>query len=180
MFVTWGLGVGPDRSGTAGAWAGTNYISATGAVSVIGTLNATWYITGVQFEVGSVATPFERRPFGTELALCQRYYYRTTINSSQRFSLCRATSTTAAEAVIQFPQTMRTSPTALEQTGTAANYNVIFGTTSTTCSSVPTFTIANENTATTAFTVSSGLTAGNAGSCRSAATGAYLGWSAEL
>jgi hypothetical protein len=72
--IDFGLGVGPDRSGTAGAWAGANYQSATGATSVIGTLNATWYITGVQLEVGSVATPFERRPFGTELALCQRYY----------------------------------------------------------------------------------------------------------
>jgi hypothetical protein len=72
--VFWGLGVGPDRSGTAGAWAGSTLYSATGAVSVIGTLNATWYITGVQLEVGSVATPFERRPFGAELMLCQRYF----------------------------------------------------------------------------------------------------------
>ena len=74
VTLTFGLGAGPDRSGTAGAWAGANYTSATGAVSVIGTLNATFYITGVQLEVGSVATPFERRPYGTEWALCQRYY----------------------------------------------------------------------------------------------------------
>jgi hypothetical protein len=180
VVVNFSLMAGTNFTGTAGAWTGAGLQGATGQTQLFTTLNATWQITGVQLEVGSVATPFERRPYGTELALCQRYYYRTTIDSSQRFSLCRAVSTTAAESVIQFPQTMRTSPTALEQTGTAANYNVIFGTTSTTCSSVPTFTIANENTATTAFTVSSGLTAGNAGSCRSAATGAYLGWSAEL
>jgi hypothetical protein len=74
LRVFFGLGAGPDRSGTAGAWAGAQYVSATGATSVIGTLNATWYLTGVQLEVGSVATPFERRPYGTELALCQRYY----------------------------------------------------------------------------------------------------------
>lgn len=72
--VEFGLGAGPDVSGTAGAWAGANYVSATGAVSVIGTLNATWYVTGVQIETGSVATPFERRPYGTELMLCQRYF----------------------------------------------------------------------------------------------------------
>jgi hypothetical protein len=77
ITVNFSLGSGPDRSGTAGAWAGTNYNSATGAVSVIGTLNATWYVTGVQLEVGSVATPFERRPYGTELALCQRYYQKS-------------------------------------------------------------------------------------------------------
>jgi len=74
LIVFFGLGVGPDRSGTAGVWAGTNYFSATGAVSVIGTLNATWYITGVQLEKGSTATSFDYRPYGTELALCQRYY----------------------------------------------------------------------------------------------------------
>ncbi len=71
------LGAGTDRSGTAGAWNSNNNVSTTGAVSVIGTLNATWYVTGVQLESGSVATPFERRPFGTELALCQRYYEKS-------------------------------------------------------------------------------------------------------
>jgi hypothetical protein len=72
--VFFGLGVGSTNSGTAGAWAGSNFFSATGAVSVIGTLNATWYITGVQLEAGSTATDFERRPIGTELELCQRYF----------------------------------------------------------------------------------------------------------
>jgi hypothetical protein len=69
-----GLGVGSTFSGTAGAWAASGLMSATGAVSVVGTNGATFFITGVQLEAGSVATPFERRPFGTELQLCQRYY----------------------------------------------------------------------------------------------------------
>ena len=77
MLVTFGLGAGPDRSGTAGAWAASNLIAPTGATSLIGTLNATWYVTGVQLETGSVATPFERRPYGTELMLCQRYYEKS-------------------------------------------------------------------------------------------------------
>jgi hypothetical protein len=77
LIVSWGLGVGSTFSGTAGAWAAGNYVSATGATSVIGTLNATFYITGVQLETGSVATPFERRPYGTELMLCQRYYEKS-------------------------------------------------------------------------------------------------------
>ena len=74
MFVQFGLGVGSTYSGTAGSWSANGYITATGAVSVIGTLNATWQITGVQLEKGSTATSFDYRPFGTELALCQRYY----------------------------------------------------------------------------------------------------------
>jgi len=75
------LGSGSTYSGTAGAWAGADYRSATGSVSVIGTLNATFYITGVQLEVGSTATSFDYRPYGTELALCQRYYEKSYLAS---------------------------------------------------------------------------------------------------
>jgi len=67
------LGAGSTVSGTAGAWAGSNFVSATGATSVVGTNGATFYITGVQLEAGSVASPFERRDYGRELAMCQRY-----------------------------------------------------------------------------------------------------------
>ena len=75
--IYFSLGMGSTFSGTAGAWTGTsNIFSATGATSVVGTNGATFYLTGVQLEVGSVATPFERRPYGTELALCQRYYQK--------------------------------------------------------------------------------------------------------
>jgi hypothetical protein len=72
------LGAGATFSGTAGSWTSTSTIvSATGATSVVGTSSATFYITGVQLEVGSNATSFEYRPYGTELALCQRYYEKS-------------------------------------------------------------------------------------------------------
>jgi len=67
------LGMGSTYNGTAGSWASANYASATGATSVVSTNGATFYITGVQFEVGTVATSFDFRSYGTELALCQRY-----------------------------------------------------------------------------------------------------------
>jgi hypothetical protein len=73
IYLNFGLGVGSSLSNTAGAWT-TSGISATGATSVVGTNGATWFITGCQLEVGSTATSFDYRPYGTELALCQRYY----------------------------------------------------------------------------------------------------------
>jgi hypothetical protein len=77
-----GLGVGSTFSGTAGAWAAADYRSATGAASVVGTNGATFYITGVQLEVGSVATPFEREIYSNTLAKCQRYYETFNVNAS--------------------------------------------------------------------------------------------------
>jgi hypothetical protein len=74
VTVAFGLGAGTTRSGTAGSWSGSWFQSATGAVSVVGTNGATFYITGVQLEKGSTATSFDYRPYGTELELCQRYY----------------------------------------------------------------------------------------------------------
>jgi hypothetical protein len=77
MEVNFGIGAGSTYSGTAGAWAAGAKFTATGATSVVGTNGATFYITGVQLEKGSVATSFDYRPYGTELALCQRYYWKT-------------------------------------------------------------------------------------------------------
>jgi hypothetical protein len=75
--VTFSIGTGSTYSGTAGAWSGTEFYSATGATSVLGTNGATWYVTGVQLEVGTVATSFDFRSIGTELALCQRYFEKS-------------------------------------------------------------------------------------------------------
>jgi hypothetical protein len=80
--IVWGLGVGSTLTGTAGAWASSNFNSATGAVSVVGTNGATFYITGAQFEAGSVAAAFERRDYGRELIMCQRYYQTGSASTS--------------------------------------------------------------------------------------------------
>jgi hypothetical protein len=80
--VWFGFGVGATVSGTAGSWSANGYFSATGATSVVGTSGATFYITGVQLEVGSSATGFEYVDYTTQLSMCQRYYEVVTVGSA--------------------------------------------------------------------------------------------------
>jgi hypothetical protein len=181
--VQFGLGVGSTYSGTASAWAGANYVSATGATSVVGTNGATLYITGVQLEQNTSATPFERRLYNQELANCQRYYYRITGDgqTNQRIAIGFCNSTTQFLAYSQFPVKMRTYPSALEQSGTASDYVVATtGSTFTACNSVPTFNSSTTDFVITIFPVASGLTGGQGGNGRFATTSSYLAWSAEL
>jgi hypothetical protein len=109
--ILFGLGVGATFSGTAGAWAGANYNSATGAVSVVGTNGATFYITGVQLEKGSVATPFEFRSIGTELGLAQRYWQKLGGDSYVPIGAGRQLSSERSMFYVKGNDTMRANPT---------------------------------------------------------------------
>jgi len=185
LNVQWALGAGPTITGTAGSWGSTAYATATGATSVVGTNGATFYLTGCQLEVGTQATSFDYRPYGTELALCQRYYYKVkgSGTGASTFGLAYIGSTTQAQGFVQFPVTMRDRPTALEQSGTAADYIIAHGGTASTCSAVPTYnTTTTKESALAIFTVASGLTVGQAGRISGATDNAntYLAWSAEL
>jgi len=121
--VYFGLGVGTTYSGTAGAWAGTRFQSATSATSIVGTNGATFYLTGVQLERGSNATSFEFRDYGRELAMCQRYYVDLANNGGAVQNVYRAIgfgstyTTTQGTYVVQVPVPMRVLP-ALTQAGT--------------------------------------------------------------
>jgi len=111
--IWFNLGCGSTYSGTAGAWASANKVAPTGAVSVVGTSGATFYLTGVQFEIGSSATGFEYRIYGTELANCQRYYWKkagqypsanTTVGAGMLYSA------NDARACLANPVPMRIAP----------------------------------------------------------------------
>lgn len=74
IWISLNIGAGSTLLGTANTWAGSFYRAPTGATSIIGTNAATFYITGIQLEKSSIATSFDYRSYGTELALCLRYY----------------------------------------------------------------------------------------------------------
>jgi hypothetical protein len=119
VSVIFSIGTGATFSGTAGAWAAANYASATGAVSVVGTNGATFYITGVQLEKSTVASTFDFRLYGVELALCQRYYIQ--------FGISRGAggggNTTTVSLNIPVPVTMRATPTVTGTTTNATRYD---------------------------------------------------------
>jgi hypothetical protein len=112
LRVNFGLGVGSTYNGTAGSWAGATYFSATGATSVVGTNGATFYITGVQLEVGTQATTFTTAggSYGAEFALCQRYYQNIAYSQDEMIGVALAFATTQVETVINFAVEMRAAP----------------------------------------------------------------------
>jgi hypothetical protein len=129
----WNLGSGSTFLGTAGVWGSSVLFGATGSVQLFSTLNATFYITGVQLEAGTTASPFEYRQYGTELALCQRYYCKSyqigtvpqTSTTAGVFAIVAVTSPSSGQAGVgggnKWPVQMRTSPTVTiySQIGTA-------------------------------------------------------------
>ena len=112
--VVFSLGSGTAQSATAGAWTGTSFItSATGATSVVAVNGATFYITGVQLEIGSTATPFERRLYNQELANCQRYYQKFTSLTGNyvAFGSGSISNSTTAVLYLKYATAMRAAAT---------------------------------------------------------------------
>ena len=119
--VAFGLGVGSSNSGTANTWASTFFGAPTGATSVVGTNGATFYITGVQLEKGSTATSFDYRPYGTELALCQRYFIYPTWQSAAVYDVAYARNSMGG----QFPVVMRAAPSLVVASGGMSGHHNI-------------------------------------------------------
>ena len=154
------LGSGSTYQGTAGSWGGMK-TTVTGATSVVGTNGATFYITGVQLEIGSTATSFDVRDYGRELAMCQRYciVYANTAGGNIRCPTMNYT-TTLAIASFTFPVPLRVTPTGI--ISSAASTYRIYSNGSLFTPSVVATDAMSQYTANTAFTCS-GLTAGYAG-----------------
>jgi len=125
LQIAWGLGVGSQFSGTAGAWEAADRNSATGATTgVLTTVNATWFITGIQLEVGSSASDFEHRPFAEELNSCYRYFYKIIRTDPYgEFLVIRTYSSTQGTGVMILPVPMRVQPTFTSTTPISGNFS---------------------------------------------------------
>jgi hypothetical protein len=155
--IWFSLGAGATyQSSTSGAWVSSgNPTTPIGCVDLVATNGATFYITGVQLEKGTVATPFEHRLYGTELALCQRYCYVVGGSTGgARIGSGFVFSTTGAIGTITFPTIMRGSPSFSGNTSVTINDSISGYT-------VSNITLNDSNVQFAAFNLTStGLTAG--------------------
>jgi hypothetical protein len=106
------IAAGATYQASTGIWNTGSGLAPTGQTNLLGTNGATWYITGVQLEKGSAASPFEYRQHGQELALCQRYfisYGQTTGYERFGVGVCNGTTTTSISTFL--PVQMRAQPT---------------------------------------------------------------------
>jgi hypothetical protein len=150
----------------------------------VGGANVWYEVSQLQMEIGSTASSFAHENYGDTLQKCQRYYYRIKATSTNYpFGLSQCFSTTLAGALIPFPVTMRIAPSALEQSGTATDYQLYQASGSVqTCSSVPVYASVLTTPATGAvnWIVTSNIVSGNVTTAAAATSSAYLAWSAEL
>jgi hypothetical protein len=161
LNLAFNLMSGTNHVNTENVWqAVTAPYGTSSQANLFSSTSNTFYITGVQLEKGTVATPFERRPYGTELALCQRYAYQMNAadsNGANRFSLGFANSTTKAYVQTQHPVPMRIKPSLTTTAATLVLSDTLAGSALTSISIQSVTSDVNK----TSFdcTVASGLTA---------------------
>ena len=183
LYVTWNLALGSNWKGNAAtAWEvySTNNWSGAGTYTdaVVTTINSTWEITGVQLEIGEVATAFEVEDFGTTLAKCQRYYYQLVQGSYMIVGMNDTTSN--CETSFGLPVEMRADP-ALGTSGTSSEYSIRQNGSNITCDSGPTILgSGGKNVVGIRFTKGSALNTSFASYCFGNTSGADLKLDAEL
>jgi hypothetical protein len=172
------LGSGSNYETTAGAWTAGEYRRVSGAVDVVATTGATFYITGVMLEIGDTATPFEHRSYGDELARCQRYYQRYSNNNNYEASGFTGIAYTTTQCYFtgRYDVPMRAKPTMAASNMRVDYFNGGFNQTG--------YGLDNSTSKLAAFfflNVASGLTVGNPYHAIADASGSsYLTFDAEL
>ena len=151
-----------------------------GASSFFDSTDRTFFITGVQLEIGQNATEFEHEPFERTLAKCQRYFYTEVDPDGSMFSLVGFTDSSGSAYIqhIHSPE-MRADPT-LSTTGVVTDYALRVGGNTITCNTVPTLSSTSTKFAHVHWRVASGLTTGHAVTGKHTGANDFLHWDAEL
>lgn len=187
IYLTISISAGTTYQGTDNTWNTGNYFATSSTTNFAASTN-TIYVTGIQLEKGTIATPFEFRPYSIELQMCQRYYVCWVSTYANPVSMCFAISATAAIAILTVPVQLRTSlPTlktstgsgTITQSGTGDLYANIAGTDRTFTTIQLEDRVVN-NCARVLLSGSSGITAGHAGMAYIIGTGKFTALDAEL
>ena len=126
-MLMWSLGAHSNYEGDSGIWYSSYKMAPTDSVPFFATNGATFYLTGVQWELGKVATQLEHRSYGEELALCQRYFFKL---SNSRLIMGYKRHDGSANFPVNTPVSMRVAPTpTLTASGTFSNFQSAFSTT---------------------------------------------------
>ena len=126
LQIMFALAVGSTFQCAPGSWQTGNYIGSENQVNALDNTANNFWLTGVQLEVGSVATPFEFLPYAIEFALCQRYY-QTGNCGFRHYNV--ASGNVYFGWNLNFPTPMRATPTiniaqAQEHSSSRLNYNI--------------------------------------------------------
>jgi hypothetical protein len=179
MTICWSLGVGTNFIGTVNTWAADNNFAPTGATSIVGTNGATFYITGVQLEAGKQETAFEYRPYGAEVALCQRYCTKFGGVSTNDAFGSGFSAGTSSYYFVPFPVQMRTTPT-ITLYGTASDISVTTVSVAAVCNGIP--SVIGTGVTSTVLQAGHGtsITSGYAVYIRSTSSSTFITFTAEL
>ena len=185
FYVFWNLAAGTNYDdATDNAWSSnTSHFNTNSQVNWMDNTSNNFYLTGVQLEVGDgPATPFEHEDFGTTLAKCQRYYFRTGYDgASNYFGAGGVYSSTQAMVMLPLPVKMRANPSAIDQSGTASHYGSWGNSATQVCSAVPVIRgSSSKTTCAIDLTFSSLNSATGTYVYRIVNASAYIGVSAEL
>jgi hypothetical protein len=179
VIIRWDLGIGSTFSGAAGSWSSSNTQGLTGGVKLVQTTGATFYITGVQLEVGTQATSFDYRPYGTELMLCQRYY-QVSRSAGSNFSYLgnwgSNANTTTNRSTFPLKASMRAAPTSVD----FSNVTVDDNGSAPAVTALAIYVTSNPDCVALAATVASGLTQFRPAVLANGTGAGYIGISAEL